>query len=391
MIGAPGKRPPRGDKKAAPRRWLTLVWLILPTAVLLPLVLLSTFWHVRTHVLLELATTRLAFTLGGTERRELLDRSVAFSSLVVEKCRSVEFTAEKLEVADPRQLVPATGPGEAPHFPAAAWRELSPTAPLKLRCLDPAAKLTLTNPDPAADQVGILDRIHFEPGAQVILEIVPDLKPALSLETETPQELNLHLGPTAELATDFVKPGDLKVPFAGDLLTYRARLPEAARTLTVTSGEHGLVLIITPAQASAAQLFRQPLDLPLAAVELLEEDLEGTVNSALHDKAILRYPDFPAIPAVTIEKGQALGLSGLSQARLSGLELDPKKGALTVRFDGIAAHAATKAGAFAADQRLTLFQTLRYNARWGLLTAAFLWLVSTTKAIFELVKKIREG
>jgi hypothetical protein len=391
MSDAPGKRPPRGDKKAAPRRWLTLLGLILPTAVLLPLVLFSTFWHVRTHVLLELTTTRLAFTLGGTERRELLDRSVAFSSLVVEKCRTVEFTAEKLEVADPRQLVPATGPAETPYFPAAAWRELSPTTPVKLACLDPAAKLVLTNPDPAADSVGILDRIHFEPGSQVILEIVPGPKPALSLETETPQELNLQLGLNLGLATDLVRPERPRVPFEGDLLTYRARLPEAARTFTVTSGEHGLVLIVTPARASAAQLFREPLDLPLAAVELLEEDLEGTVNSALHDKAILRYPDFPAIPAVTIENGQALGLSGLSQARLSSLELDPKKGALTVRFDGIAAHAATKAGAFAADQRLTLFQTLRYNGRWGLLTAAFLWLVSTTKAVFELVKKVREG
>jgi hypothetical protein len=391
MSGARGKLPPREEKKATPRRWLTVLGLILPTAVLLPLVLLSTFWHVRTHVLLELATTRLAFILGGTERRELLDRSVAFSSLVVEKCRSVELTAEKLEVADPRQLVPATGPDEEPHFPATAWRELSPTAQLKLMCLDPAAKLTLTSPDPAATQAGILDRIYFEPGSQVILEIVPGFKPALSLETETPQELNLQLGPTVQLATDFVRPVGPRVPFEGDLLSYRARLPEAARTLAVTSGEHGLVLIVTPAEASAAQLFREPLDLPLAAVELLAEDLEGTVNSALHDKAILRYPDFPAIPAVTIEKGQALGVSGLSQARLSSLELDPKKGALTVRLDGIAAHATTKAGAFAVDQRLTLFQTLRYNGRWGLLTAAFLWLVSTTKAVFDFVKKVRDG
>ena len=57
MSGARGKLPPQEEKKATPRRWLTVLGLILPTAVLLPLVLLSTFWHVRTHVLLELATT----------------------------------------------------------------------------------------------------------------------------------------------------------------------------------------------------------------------------------------------------------------------------------------------------------------------------------------------
>ena len=147
---------------------------------------------------------------------------------------------------------------------------------------------------------------------------------------------------------------------------------------------------MTPARGQAAELFRDPLDLPLASVELLEEDLEGTLNSPLGDKASLSYPDYPAIPAVTIEKDEVVGLSGLSQARLRSLELDAEKGALRTRFDGIVGRATSRAGEFARDHRLTLFHTFRYSWRWGLVAVAAVWLVSTTWAAFAAWKKLQE-
>lgn len=367
-----------------------LLWLALPTLVLLPLVVLSTFWHLSTRVQLEVATERLAFTLGGEERQEILGRSVPFSSLVIEDCNSVDFAAEKLEIADPRQLVPGTEAGAAPHFPAAAWRELTPTHPVKLWCRDPAAKLTLQNPDRAAGRLGLLDRIRFSPGSPVVLEVSPGREPALSLEIETPQDLSLALGPDLEVVTDFVEPAGIAVPFPGDLLTWRARLPEARRTLEITSGEHGLVLIVTPARDQLAKLFREPLDLPLASVELLEEDLEGRLTSPLRDKASLSYPDYPAVPAVTLQKDEAVGLGGLSQARLRSLELDAGKGALRARFDGVAKRATSRSGAFASDRRLTLFHAFRYSWRWGTIAVAAAWIVSTSWVAFEARKKLQE-
>jgi hypothetical protein len=92
---------------------------------------------------------------------------------------------------------------------------------------------------------------------------------------------------------------------------------------------------------------------------------------------------------VTIEKDEAVGLGGLSQARLRSLTLDAEKGALHARFDGIAERATSRAGDFARDHRLTLFDTFRYSWRWGLIAVVATWLVSTTLSAFEVWKKLQ--
>jgi hypothetical protein len=387
MIAKAKRQRSGGDRKRGP--WRQILWLVLPTLVLLPLVWISTLWYLPTRVQLELDTARLALTLGGEERREILNSSVPFSSLVIEDCSSATFAAAKLEIADPRQLVPETEAGALPHFPAAAWREVQPTNPVKLSCSDPASKLTLRNPDPAAARLGLLDRIRVAPGSQAILEVLPGQEPALSLEIETPQDLNLALGPEIEIVTEFIEPEGIAIPFRGDLLTWRARLPEARRTLQITSGEHGMVLIVSPARGQAAELFRDSLDLPLASVELLAEDLEGSFTSPLRGKANLSYPDYPAVPAVTIEKAM-VGLGGLSRARLRSLGLNAEEGTLHVVFDGIAGRAASRAGEFASDHRLTLFHTFRHSWRWGLIAVVAVWLVSTTWTAYGVWKNLQE-
>ncbi|HBL28414.1 MAG TPA: hypothetical protein DD490_16400 [Acidobacteria bacterium] len=384
-IKPPAPRTGRPLRFPFPRR---LLWLA-PTLVFLPLVVLSTFWHLPTRVQVELATARLAFTLGGAENREVLARSVPFSSLVIEECSRAVFTAEELEMADPRQLVPGTGADEPATYPPGAWQELAPTGPVTLSCRDPDAKLALHPSDPAASELGTLDRIYSAAGSQVILEVSPGREPSLSLEIETPQALSLTLRPDLEIVTDLVEAEGVRVPFSGGPLTWRARLPASRPTFELRSGATGLVLILTPARGQAGGIFRDPLDLPLASVELLAEDLEGALTSPLRDQASLTYPGYPAAPAVTIEKEEAVGLAGLSQARLTRLALDPEKGAMDVRFDGIVERAASKSGDFVADHRLTVADTFLYSRRWKLIALAAAWLVSTTWAAFEARRQLR--
>ncbi len=386
---APGNRGGKGKEPRLPRR---LLWLFLPTLLLVPLLLLSTYWRRPTRVQIDLATARLALTPGGEERREILGRSVPFSSLVVEDCGTASFTAETLAVADPLQIVPGTAAGAVPEIPAAAWRAVAPAGPVQFLCHDPAAKLTLNHPDPAAPRLGLLDRIWLQPGSQVVLEVSPGREPALGIEIAAPQELiSLALdGLDLELVADLVEPAGLAVPFSGSPLTWRARLPESRRTLDLTSSGQGLILVVTPERGRPADLFRQPLDLPLAAVELLMEDLEGPLASPLRERATLTYPDYPGVPPVTIESDEALGLGGLSQARLRSLAFDTEIGALRARFDGIAKRATSRAGEFDHDHRLTLFHTFRYSWRWGPIAIAAAWLFSTTWAAFEVWKAYRE-
>ncbi len=384
-------RKPRGraGQSAGPRR-RPLLWLFLPTVIVLPLVVLSLFWRLPTRVQVDLATARLAFTPGGTEPREILGRSVPFSSLVVEDCRAVSFTAEALAVADPLQIAPATAGSTAPAIPAAAWRA-APAGPVQFLCRDPAAKLTLNHPDPAAPRLGLLDRLWISPGSLVILEVSPGREPALAVEAAALQELRLALdGPDLELVTDLLEPVGFAAPVPGSPLTWRTRLPAARRTVDLTSGDEGLVLIITPERGRPADLFRQPLDLPLTTVELLLEDLEGSFASPLRDRAKLTYPDYLDIPAVSIESDEALGLHGLSKARLRSLAFDSKNAVLRARFDGVAERAVSRAGDQLSDHRLTLFHTFRYSWRWSALALVAAWLVSTTWAAYEAWKKLRE-
>jgi hypothetical protein len=387
-----GKPTPIERRTAKPsrfgnRRIRPLLWLASPTAVLLPLVGLSTFWHVSTRIRLDLETSRLAFTLGGEERLAV-NQSVPFSALVIEDCGTAKLTAETLEVADPQQLLD-TEAGEKPSFPAAAWREIKPRGPVTLPCRDPDAKLTLQHPDPHAKSLGLLDSIYIDPGSQVILEISPGRPPALSLEIATPQDLTLPLGPDLELVTEHVEPEGLAVPFRADLLTWRVRLPKAHRTFGVTSSKDGLALLVTPAEDQAAALFGD-LDLPLASVELLTQNLDGRLTTSLRDDARLSYPGYPAAPAKTIEKNEAVRLDGLSQARLTSLALDSEKGALRARFDGIVERATSKSGEFSRDHRLTVADTFAYSRRWGLIAVVAAWLASTTWAAFGAWRRLHE-
>jgi hypothetical protein len=372
-----------------------LIALAVPALAIPLAVALSTFWYVPTHVHLDLTTTRLAFTPGGAEPHEILNRSVPFSSLTLEECGRVTFTAEAFEIADPALLVPATRAEEMPHFPPDAWRRLSASRPVRFSCREPGAKLTFQSPGRAGGGVGILDRFPLSPGREVIVELPPDPEPTINLEIPEPRKITLvAVGPEAELVADLTRPEGIRVPFAGSPQTYRVRLPESRRTVEIESGR-GLTLILTPPRQSSARVFREEMDLPLAAVELLAEDPEGGFVSPLRDKATLSYPDFPTIPAVTLEPGNLLGLKGLSQARLRSLSVDKVKdkdgnetAALKASFDGVVEHAEGKAGDFRRDHRLTRFDTFRHSSRWGWIAAAAAWAVSTTMAAREIWKKL---
>lgn len=375
MSTKPKGKPARGGSKAPSRRSRPLLRLVLPTLILLPLVLLSTFWRVPTRIQLDLTTTRLALTLAGEEPREILNHPVAFSALTIEDCNTVTFHAEKLEIADPSR-------------PAEPWRELTPTDPIQLVCRDPAAKLTLQNPDPATAQLGTLADIRIAPGAQVILEISSDPDPALTFELTTRQQLTLALAPTIELVTDLLKPEGIDLPLQANPLTFRAHLPESRRMLDLTGSEHGLVLVLTPPPNQLGGLFREKLDLPLTSIQLLEEDLGGELETSLRDTATLKYPEYPTISAVEIAQHEVIDLNGLTKTRLHHLEITTsgERAALHATLEGIAEHAKTRAGDFVTDHRLTLFHTFRYSWRWEALVVFALWLIPTTWAAYEVWK-----
>lgn len=382
---AQSRRPQRA--RQAPRNLpRTLFRLALPTLILLPLACFSTCWRVPTWVAIDLKATRLAFTLTGDKPHEILNRSVPFSSLVLERCKSVTFDAESLEVADPRKLVPGTG--ALPDYPDAAWHEIKITSPVTFPCHDPSAKLTLSH-QVAGSQLGVLDRIYFQPGSEVVLAISPGREPALRIEIETPLQLQLPTVPKLEIVADQARPEGVSVPFSGDLLAYRAQMPEAGRPLAVISSGTGLDLTVLPPRDQASQLFQEPLNLAIRSVKL-EEDREGSPSSSLSAQATLTYPEYKKIKAVLINAHDAMDLSGLSKAELTRLDFNAKESTLDARFIGIIGSGTSRDGEFASDLRLTFADTLRNSPRWEVISIAAMWILSTTWAAFEVWKKLQE-
>jgi hypothetical protein len=377
---AQSRRPQQARR--APRNLPRILFrLALPTLILLPLVCISTCWHVSTWVAIDLKTTRLAFTLTGDKPHEILSRSVSFSSLVLERCKSVTFDAESLTVADPGKPVPVDKTDKA-------WRELKTTHPVTFLCHDPSAKLTLSHPV-ATSQLGVLDRIYFQPGSMVVLAISPGREPALRVEIETPLKLQLPTVPDLEIVADQAKPESIAVPFSGDLLTYMARMPEARRPIEVMSSGNGMDLTVTPPQNQASKLFYEPLNLPIGSVKL-EEDSEGTPSSSLSDQATLTYPEYKTIKPLVIKAHDAMDLSGLSQAQLTSLDFDAKQGTLNARFVGVVGGAFSHDGESTSDLRLTMSETLRNSPRWETIAIAAMWILSTTWAGFEVWKKLQD-
>jgi hypothetical protein len=364
----------RRRSKLPARSWQrSLSWLA-PTVLLLPLVWISTFWHLPTRVGLDFTTTRLNFTLEGDKNYEggknpegdpeVFNRTVQFSSLVVNHCKTLRFAARQLEVPVP------------PHPP------LLLTGQVTLICRDPGAKLTFRNSGATRRALGSLARIPLPPNVLVVIEAPKGKEPAVTLEIKKPQELAFEvLVPEVDLDAQFVQPEGVtkRLP---NVLTYQAQPRENSSPFTLTSDSRGVLLTVTPV-GPPTEIFRQDLDLPLSSIGLGREELEGKVSSALR-RVTLSYLDYPAVPHVTIDNDNTIVLRGLSKARLKYLEYvdSDAKGGLQGRFEGTVRFVTIHDGAFVSnrDRRLTLFKIFRYTRYW--IAVATCWLIATTWAAF---------
>jgi hypothetical protein len=79
----------------------TLLLLTLPTFLVAILVFVSMRWPISTQIQLEITVNRVSFALGGIENTQLLN-SLFFKSITLEKFEQIQFSPDKLEMADSR-------------------------------------------------------------------------------------------------------------------------------------------------------------------------------------------------------------------------------------------------------------------------------------------------
>lgn len=368
-----------------------VLWLSLPTLIVLLLVLISTLWYLPTRIEADLTVRRLAFVVGGEEPREVLNASVEFSSLVIEDCAEVTFKPERLEVADPGQLVPAEKAGKVGHYPESAWHELETEESVRLLCRDDEARVTLRPPGPANAPLGALDRVRAAPGSRVALEVPSGLGLDVIVEVEGEHSLAIPIygDREIELVTDLVEiEGAQASPFSGDLATYRVRLAEVDSTVRLRSRARHLTLAVTPAGSSTDELFNGQA-IAIEDIELYEQVLDGIRKTSLLAPGKLHYPGFKIDP-VELAEGELVGFGELGLFRLERLALDAENRGLNLRLDGVVGKAVTTDEAFPVDRRLSVFQRFQYSSLWNLIAVVAVWALSTTWVGYELWKKIRD-
>ena len=359
----PTPKPPKRPRTAL------LGWLMLPTLAAGLLTLAASLRHSPTHVEVDLTTRRIDFTVGGTEPRKVLNVSVPFVSMVIERCEALTFVPAELAVAEGADGEPG-------------WRlELNDRA-AQLTCRDPDAQLTLRQPDPAAgDEAGRFESIWADAGSRFILGVAAGrrIDGARELEITTDLDRARSMTIAVESGIDIdVELADLEgvvLPPDGDYLTYRARFAEPDTWLDLRF-QDGMTVVFVPPAGKANDLFVSS-PIPVAAVELLYESLEGKLESPLLSEARLSYPEFPELPAVTIPADELLGIGELGTAQLKGLALDAEAGGLRLTFDGVAGKARSTDRAFSRDYRLTVWDRFAHGKLWNRLAAVAIWVLST--------------
>ncbi len=370
-----------------PQPLRSLLLLSLPTVVLLLLFLLLAHWRTPTRVNLELVTRRVAFTIAGYEQRDILNNSVGFHSLAIEKFAHIELHPRRVAVADPAGWVPSEGPAMG-EYPASAWYDLELTGPLTIAGPYDSPEVFLEGTDPSAI-MGTLDFIRVEPASRVVLEVDRGATFDLTLKVEGEHTLNLPLLHDFSFTVDMAELGGLAgLPTGHDLLTFRVELGED-RMLDLRSQPEGLVLVVSLPVGDTEAIFSDA-GIPLAAVELLEEKLGGRLGTPLLHDGQLTYPGYPGIKPVIISKDNFVALDRLGTFHLAEISLDQDALGLRLRFDGEAGNLRSGSGVFEpVDHRLTQYQRLQNNALWAILGAVAVWIFPTTVGGYELYKSFK--
>ena len=364
----------------------TLLYLTVPTVVVVVAVLVLMNWRMPTRVQVDLTVNRAVFIVGGADSTPILD-SVSFQSITVGRLARITFSPEKLEVADPAQYNLMED-----RYPEAAWKPLRITRPVAItgedETLQPA--VTVESAKTGLKKAGTLDRVWARPGAEVTVEVSGAKAPATTIKVDGRESFAiLSLRAPFQLIIEYGRLGGVTwFPYRADSLTYRAQLPHHSPTIEITGQPRSLVLTVVIPPEETPQLFSQG-DIPVTALDFTRQNARGDRETTLVKEGEITYPDYPQVPKISFKASELVGLDRLQRFHITEVALDPVQQGIRFRLDGIAAHVRIGSSAFSNDYRLSRFDVLWQNPRWLVLFSIVLWVFPTTVGGYRLYKEIR--
>ena len=390
IAGIKGEVPGRGtniiarSSGYARRRISSLTLLILPSFMVLLAVFLLPLWRIPTRIHADLTVNRAVFTVGGTDEMPVLN-SVAYQSLTVEQFERIEFSPEKLEVADPMQYIATDD-----RYPETAWKPLTFSPPLIItgedETLQPA--VTLEKAISGLGAAGTLDRVRAGPSSDVSLEVMGSRSAVLTFKVEGQTSFAvLSLDQPFQLMANYVGINGIRelLPEA-DLLTFRAQLSSHSPHVEITGQPRSLLFTLTIVPEEETTLFYEG-SIPVISLDFTRQNESGNPVTALVKNGEITYPDYPGIDKVVVKALDFIGLDRLEKFRIEQIALDPQQKGIRLRLHGIAGHIRTGSQGFPVDLRLTGLDTLWKNPSVMVLLGIMVWLFPTLAGGYMLYKE----
>ncbi len=338
-----------------------------------------------THVQLDLAVNKVQFVVGGTGLTPILD-TLSFSSLSIEKFRSVSFSPRALRVADAQMLEEA----DAQPDP---WRTLAAPATVTFTGHDESLQPTIRIEavEEGADghrAAGKLDLLLLQPGTSVTLERKGQRRGiVIKVDGQALSPAAIASGPI-RIHTTHVGSKGLGVPGSGNSMVFEVQNRESSPEITIDSAPGGLILAIGLAGDSPLELLPKG-GAAITGVRLIDISIEDRWESTLVDNGKLSYPDHPSVEPVSVSKSDLIGLGELSKFAITQINLDPKANGLQLRMNGKAKKVILKTGEFSRDARLTVLDIYRSSANAAFFVTLVLGVISATWSAFTAFREIR--
>lgn len=358
-----------------------LIFVLLPTVLIGAVALSLMNWRTSTRVEIDLVVDRMSFTIGGEQSVDIPVKPLRFRSLSIENFDRLRFTPERfvLDAGDERAVSSSLGSGEEFILEGATDRK---------------PVLTITSEVSEARATGQLEQIALRPQSEVILEARSDADPRLTLRVFG-QDLDVNVLPASNRSGNSAAPLPLGLSaidatlagIAGDAVAVdpdlrQVTLAPYAPYLTVEGARRDFAITALLDAAEAIQLGAQ---VPVGAVEFLEQDANGRSRTTLVAPGRLVYPDYPEIEAILLEADDSIEVGELVDAKLSRLMLDPQQGHLDLRLEGEAGRLEVNAG---SDYRLTILDRLWHGPRTAVMFAILAWGFSVSIGAYKVYRDL---
>lgn len=363
---APSTLPSSPTPRPIPSRSRRTLWfaafIAAPTILLVATIGILAAWRAPTRIQLDAVIERISFTLAGDGAIDVPADALTFRSLAIENFDEARFKpAPGMAKLDASAEVILSGvTGERPV--------------LNLMSLSDAA-------------AGRLQAIRLQPNAKVAIETSAAAPGTFTLRVDG-QPFSTNVLPAGAIQLDAAAvsvQGLAGAAVNGNSIALKLALREDSPYVEVHGERRSFVVNATAAATSPVALV---VGAPIAAIELLKQNADGSAHSALTAAAEVSYPDHPGQAAARLAATDALALADLREATIASLKLDPAKSSMTLRLDAVAGRIEISSGGERRDFRLTALDRLWHNARVIVLLVDAAWVASVA---FGAYKYIQDG